>query len=176
MINRIDEAHCDLIYGLAVSLKPTFVLELGYGEGASARALWAAMQFNDNGCRYTLVDDWRAHGGHAPGLVPELLGVDLEVLSMTEADFYSTFPQTDSYDLILSDADHEHSHQWFEQSLAMLRAPGLLIYHDVANPNHPNLAKLVLEANVRGFSHLVFSKSSRPDEQCERGLLIISKP
>lgn len=174
MTNAIDDAHCALIYGLAVSLKPKSVLELGYGEGASARALWAAMQYNANGCRYTLVDDWRGHDGQVLD-APPLLGVEVEILSMPEEEFYRS-TVSGSYDLILSDADHEHADQWFDQSLAMVRAPGLLIYHDVTNPNHPNLTKLILEANLRGYSHLVFNRSSRADEACERGLLVISKP
>jgi predicted O-methyltransferase YrrM len=166
MTSPIDQAHCDLIYGLAVSLKPTSVLELGYGQGASFRALWKALTYNEINCRYTLLDDWRAHSGKP---APELKGLPLEILSMSEAEFYNDHAKPCSYDLILSDADHGHAHEWFSQSLDMLRSPGLLIYHDAANPDHPNMGDL----DLTGLSFLIFNKSSRPEENCERGLLVI---
>jgi predicted O-methyltransferase YrrM len=171
MTNPIDQAHCELIYGLAVSLKPRAILELGYGQGASARALWRAVVYNGIQCQYDLVDDWRDHAGRIP---QELEGME-KIFSMTEVEFYRTNFEFECYDLILSDADHEHAHQWFDQSLAMLRSPGLLIYHDVCNPNHPALGDLISRADSAGLSRLVFNKNSRPGEQCNRGLLVISK-
>jgi predicted O-methyltransferase YrrM len=170
MTNPIDQAHCYLIYGLACSLKPTSILELGYGEGSSSRALRAAMHFNEIPCRYVVVDDWRAHGGQIPFELNKA-----EVFSMTEEAFYNGPAKGESFDLILSDADHEHSDGWFEQSLSILRSPGLLIYHDVTNPNHPNLATLAQRAMTAHYDILLFNKSSRAGEQCERGLLVISK-
>jgi predicted O-methyltransferase YrrM len=166
--NPIDQAHCDLIYGLTVSLKPAAILELGYGKGASFKALWHALVYNGLNCHYTLVDDWRAHAGHPPHELDEL---PMEILSMTEAQFYKDHAKPHSYDLILSDADHLHAHEWFAQSLEMVRQPGLLIYHDASNPDHRNL----MELDLRGLRYLLFNKSSRPEEWCERGLLVISK-
>jgi predicted O-methyltransferase YrrM len=165
MIEGIDKAHCDLIYGLAVSLKPKSVLEIGYGQGNSFEALWKALAYNNINFRYTLVDDWRGHQGRP---APELDGLPIEILSMTEEAFYREHSDQ-SYNIILSDADHGHAHQWFEQSLEMVRAPGLLIYHDASNPNHPNLGEL----NLFGHCWALFNRSSRPDEHCERGLLVI---
>lgn len=171
MLSSIDQAHCDLIYGLAVSLKPVNILEIGYGEGASARALWDAMCFNGNLCRYTIVDNWLGHQGKPPIEVQEH-----EIYSMSEEEFYRDRADSDySYDLILSDADHGQADRWFDLSLRMLRSPGLLIYHDVTNANHPNLRRLITMAITAGLPSLIFDKSTRPDEHCERGLLIISK-
>jgi predicted O-methyltransferase YrrM len=173
MTNPIDEAHCDLIYGLAVSLKPSNILELGYGQGASARALWKAMGYNQIECRYTVIDDWRDYSGKPSHDLDDL---PIKILSMTEEEFYRSHPEPNSYDLIVSDADHENSHRWFYQTFGMLRAPGLLIYHDVTNPNHPNLGGLIEKTKKAGLSYMVFNRSSRPGEECGRGLLIISMP
>jgi predicted O-methyltransferase YrrM len=181
--NPIDRCHCDLIYGLAVSLKPTRILELGYGEGASARALWAAMIYNGRDCWYVLVDDWRStqpqfplSERHPPKTLVALAPRQTQFFTMLEADFYDSMkPESDLYELILSDCDHENAHLYYQDSLRLLKPGGLLIYHDVTNPNHPKLKSIVTQANESGYPTLVFNKSSRPDEECQRGLLVIRK-
>jgi predicted O-methyltransferase YrrM len=99
-----------------------------------------------------------------------------QVFSMSEEEFYrSSQGKKDLYDLILSDADHGQAETWFDQSVQLLRDGGILVYHDYANPNHPNLATIPGRAMSKELSFLCFASSSRNDEACERGLLVIQK-
>ena len=177
MINPIDEAHCDLIYGLAVSLKPETVLELGYGRGHSMGSIWQAIGFNRvRTTSYTLLDNWSDHGGKVPDYLAkrcEMAWFKTEILSMEEEDFWLHCPIVPgTLDLLVSDADHGHADKSFPQAVELMRPGGIMIYHDIANVNHPNLNNIPLYCSLRRIDFMIFKKSSREDEQCERGIFV----
>jgi len=170
----IDAAHCDLLYGLIRAQKPESVLELGFGEGASCLAMRRALLENGTPtARYVLVDDWTDWGGLPFAAATDLRGVTL--IEQSEETFVLSCQER--FDFILSDADHQRTERWFERTYSDLLAPGgILCYHDVNNPDFPNLRTLVDTCRENGLRYVVFDRSSSPGERCERGLLVIFKP
>jgi hypothetical protein len=57
-IIKIDRAHADPLFGLVRSMKPSKLLELGYGGGRSCTATLSAAANSENYPEYTLVDNW----------------------------------------------------------------------------------------------------------------------
>jgi predicted O-methyltransferase YrrM len=165
----IDQAHCDLIYGLIVSLKPRDVLEFGLGSGASATAIAKGLLFNDLKCSYTIVDNWHDWKGVEPGFHLEALEFPLPIIvNQDETEFCNTL-EKDSYDFILSDADHANAEKNAGKLYYALRSPGIMIFHDVCNPGWPNLR--VLKGSYA--NSVLFNKNSRDGEECDRGLLVV---
>lgn len=169
----IDKAHCDLIYGLVVSAKPRDVLELGYGTGASSLSISEALEYNENAlfnsakelqAKYTIVDNWNDWNGEEPDIHQHRFSL----VTMDETEFCSNL-QKDSYDFILSDADHANAEKNAGKLFYALRSPGILIFHDVTNPGWPNL-RVLLGSYANS---VLFNKSSRQNEECDRGLLVI---
>lgn len=190
---EIDICHAHLIDGLVRSSKPERILECGFGGGRSHRAIAHAAKYNENMPHYTLVDSWHDWGGDMP---PEVHAVIKEhqlnhitkdakvnvfksftTHSMTEQQFIDCARKdTIKYDFIMMDADHQHSHEWAEQVCdELLTSPGILIYHDV-DGSYPGLATLPgLLRHKPGYDTVVFNKSTREDEECKRGLLVVFK-
>ena len=170
----IDDAHADLIYGLVCALKPDSVLELGYGEGRSCQAILCGLRANGNRdkARYVLVDDWTDWGGeHPQSDLPD--GITL--VEQSEREF--TYSCTESFDFIFSDADHQQAEQWFIHTYTVLLKPGgVLCYHDVVNPDFPNLREIVNECERLSLRYVLFDRNSIAGERCDRGLLVIFKP
>lgn len=164
----IDRAHCDLIYGLVVSSKPRDVLELGWGTGASARVIASALSYNGGTCSYTLVDNWHDWGGKMP---EGLEGWEPAIHMKDETEFCSSL-EKDSYDFILSDADHGNAEKNADALYCALRYGGVLIFHDVCNPGWPNLHSLQTKPY---WNSVLFDKNSRDGEECDRGLLVVFK-
>lgn len=170
----IDAAHCDLLYGLIRAQKPGSVLELGFGTGASCVAMRRALLENGtSSARYVLVDDWTDWGGLPFAAATDLRGVTL--IEQSEEAFVLSCQER--FDFILSDADHQRAERWFARTYCDLLAPGgTLCYHDVCNPDYPNLGTIVAQCQARGLRYVVFDRSSQEWERCERGLLVIFKP
>ncbi len=174
---KIDDCHVSLIFSLVKSHKPNSVLELGFGSGNSAKAILSACGYNQKKCKYTLVDNWMDFGRKIPDEFQEYLDENwtIDVVTSEEKDYIDSCSET--FDFILSDADHSSCHRWFDRVYNDILNPGgILIYHDVTSPEYKNLYGIVVVCALKGLSHVVFSKSSRPDERCERGLLVIFKP
>lgn len=168
----VDAAHCDLLFGLVRAHKPSRVLEFGFGAGASARAIQTAIRSNGNRASHTIVDDWTDWGGQRP---EGLDGSGIRFVEASEVDF--TYACTEAFDLIFSDADHQNAESWFIHTYTVLLRPGgILCYHDVCNPDFPNLWYIVEECRRLGLSYMIFYKNSVAGERCERGLLVIFKP
>ena len=170
-IVAIDECHIDLIYGFAVALKPNNILELGYGSGRTTNALIRACDKNNLG-KITLVDSW--YDWH--GSKPDLNGIEnnsrIELIVSTEENFVRNC--NNKFDLIVSDADHTSSHQWWQQTIDLLNEGGIALFHDVTNNDFPNLKNIILQSEVK-YKTKVFNKSSSSHERCERGLLVLFK-
>lgn len=166
---KLDECHLKLIKGVALALKPINLLELGIGSGATTRALLEAIDFNQLG-HLTSVDNWHDWGGERPLDLPE--HTHLTVVECSEKEFITSC--TNFYDLIVSDADHYNSHLWCDKTLSLLRPGGVAFFHDVANPDFPNLQAVLNYVKQEGYFYKLFTRSSLAVERCERGLLLVT--
>jgi len=174
----IDQCHAALVYGVAVSQKPKRILELGYGSGRVTDMIQRARSFNGHASHYVLVDSWLDWGGTPPqGIAVRREYGEIEIITSTEEDFVKGCK--DQFDLIFSDADHLRSHEWFPEVIEKLLAPmGIAFFHDVMSPDYPNLRQTLhwLLSNAhKGYVARVFDESSRNDERCDRGLLMVMK-
>jgi predicted O-methyltransferase YrrM len=112
-----------------------------------------------------------------PDGVIEKYQAKVEIVTSGEKEF--VFSCQNTYDLIMSDGDHQQADQWFEHVFDKLVNPGgVLIYHDInlvdANA-FQNLIEIYNRVKAHGLSHYLFNKNSRNDERCQRGLLVIFK-
>lgn len=168
---KMDQCHLDLIYGLLVSHKPGKVLELGMGSGVATDVILRAFRYNGLPLDLTCVDNWLDWQGKKPQDVAQYEAAGVKVITAGEKEF--VFSCSEKFDFIVSDADHDHAQDWFDRTLSLLRPGGVLIYHDVTNPDFRNLYSIYLSAKNANLSHFLFNTSSREEEKCERGLLII---
>lgn len=195
---KIDVAHADLLHGLVRAAKPTRVLELGFGGGRACVQILRGLALNRQAAQYVLVDNWTDWDGMRPAildvamedsamLAPE---VKTTVITADEGEFVRNYlaprsadpdsakgyEASSRLDFIMSDADHHHSHEWFNEVYMRMLAPGgTMVVHDV-DGTYPGLANLPKVLATWGVPHKVFDRSSRPDERCGRGLLVIFKP
>lgn len=174
-IVAIDEAHAALVQALVLSRKPRSVLELGFGAGASCRAILKGLRYNTSPASFHVVDNWIDHKGVPPEEIkkPEYDGV--RFVNSGEHEYVSTCDKT--FQFIFSDADHLRTQEWFELVYDKLLEPeGILVYHDVSNARlFPNLLRIYSDSIRRNYHHMLFNYNSRPDERCDRGLLVIFK-
>jgi len=157
-----------LIQGIAMASKPKRCLELGYGEGVSYEALRTSRFYNTVG-EVHIVDNWLDFNGKPQTFYPWPW---LTIITANEKDFLKGCA-SDQYDLIVSDADH--SGTWFEEHFRVAREGANLFFHDVTNPNYPNLMGALDLASHRGYPWQLFNKSTFQGERCERGLLWVQK-
>jgi predicted O-methyltransferase YrrM len=178
---KIDWAHAGLLEGLVSSGKPKKILELGVGGGRSLESILKGIEYNSQPYEYTLVDNWGDWGGVMPPEVTELYQEKVHnIITSDEKDF--VFSCQEKFDFIMSDADHYRADQWFEYVYDnLLNDNGILIYHDVNMDDHWyagnffNLRNIYEAVKTKKISHRLFNVSSLPEEQCERGLLVIFK-
>lgn len=181
----MDLCHIQLIAATAGALKPNRVLELGFGSGLLTNEVMAALARFNIKADYELVDSWLDWDGKEPehlDYYKKNYPFQFKITQSTEKDFIDQFRNSDMkpYDLIISDADHHHSHEWFMFVIqSMLADGGVAFFHDVSGPDFANL-----HANIEALQSIeydeydwkVFNKSTRIDERCERGLLMVLKP
>ena len=172
---KIDQNHAEFVRTLVACHKPRRVLEFGFGAGEATRAILAGLAYNRQAFEYTLVDNWLDFGGVPPAAAGALAAQGVSVVTGSERDFVQSC-QT-SFDLVFSDADHHHTHEWFDQVYAcMVARGGVLIYHDVTNSaGFPNLLRIYHDVLANGHHHVLFNGNSAPGERCDRGLLVIFK-
>lgn len=173
-IVKIDHAHSQFIKSLVMCSKPKTILEIGLGGGESADAIIDGIIFNELATNYTIVDNWLDFDYQMPNIVQEKYSKYANLITSGEYEFVHQC--TDSFDLIMSDADHSHSQIWFDHVFNNLLNPGgYLIYHDVTNAAYPNLFKIVESATRKNLNFFIFNKNSLPSERCDRGLIVIKK-
>jgi predicted O-methyltransferase YrrM len=172
---QIDVAHADLLRGLVVASKPTSVLEMGFGAGHATDAILSGLEYNKTPYNYTLVDNWMDFGHQIPDIVQEKYASKVNVVTSNEREF--VFNCKDKFDLIMSDADHHTTDQWFEYVFdQLLDDNGILCYHDVTLTSmFPNLLNIVKKCEEFNLRHKVFNKDSLEGEMCFRGFLVIFK-
>lgn len=180
---EIDIAHAQLIKGLICSAKSENILEFGFGGGRSCEAILQAAEYNQNRPNYTLVDCWLDWDGIEPGGFNTVKDKYLEytrgisLIAMREKEAVEKLIQEGrKFDFIMSDADHEHTHEWAENVFNdLLESPGILIYHDADNKQYPGIKEIRHMDSFEGSARLLFNRKTRKDEACERGLLVIFK-
>jgi predicted O-methyltransferase YrrM len=169
---QIDYCHQDFIYGCVVAKKPKNILELGLGTGETTEKLIDGIHYNNNDARLTVVDnlcDWQ---GKQPSL-PDKFRYYLDFKVSDEKSFVEACP-TDTYDFLVSDADHQSAHDRFEQLCRIVKHDGFMFFHDTNTPGvYPILATFKEQAEQRGLPCFQFTESSSQFEQCERGLLFL---
>lgn len=168
--DRIDRCHLELIRGVGYSLKPQHILELGIGSGEGTKVLLDVIDYNGWGDLIS-VDNWYDWQGVRPEGLPE--HHKLKIVEASEEEYVTSC--TDKYDLILSDADHNNSHKWVTKTLDLLRPKGVAFFHDVTNPDFPNLQLVINHIKQTGYFHRIFTCSSKTTEWCYRGMLMIWK-
>jgi len=103
--------------------------------------------------------------------------VGVNVVAPVEEYLFVSGCPSESYDFLISDADHLNSGTWIDEHLRIVRPGGFLFFHDTNQIDEfPNMALIGKRVKELGLCHYHFKKSSRPDEQCERGWLFVMKP
>lgn len=192
---EIDVCHALLVDGLVRSFKPTNILECGFGGGRSHNAIARGASYNKNKPKYTLVDSWHDWNFQMPNEVHEAVKrhslnhkhheaeentfSHFSIVTANEGDFVrdAINKKDDKYDFIMSDADHQHTNEWaVDVYIHLLTSPGFLIYHDADNDGYPNLKLIKGYMDDRLAHTIMFNRSTRDDEECARGLLVVYKP
>jgi predicted O-methyltransferase YrrM len=167
----VDLAHNALLLGAVASLKPDQVLELGLGAGYTSQAILQALTWNQKG-RLTIVDNWYDWQGTEPPHAQPFREAGVMIVISDEGSFVKRC-KANAYDFLVSDADHVRSHLWLDEHLRIVRPGGLMFFHDTANADFPNLAEIVAGVQKRKLCHYHFTATSRPDERCHRGWLMV---
>lgn len=170
----MDEAHISLIASTIRAAKPERILEVGVGSGRCTAALLAAIDCNQMG-HVIAVDNWRDWEGVEPEHVEPLRQRGAQVMRLTEQEAIAAFA-SDSFQVIVSDADHHHAGEWLPEYVRVLSPGGFIFFHDTNQPNYPSLYELPNRLQRRGFACHHFTACSRQDERCGRGLLMAQKP
>jgi predicted O-methyltransferase YrrM len=171
-IVAMDENHIQLIGSLIKCSKPQSVLEIGIGTGLVTKTILESFEYNQIKPNLTCVDNFYDWSGNAPAGFETYENV-INFISSDERNFIYNCKQ--KYDFIVSDADHHHTNEWVEQTLGILNTNGILIYHDVTNGSFPNLYSIIEYVKRNNINYILFDKSSRIEERCDRGLLVIYK-
>mgnify|MGYP006275148527 CR=1 FL=1 len=175
---EMDAVHINLIKSTAMALKARDMLELGIGSGKVTTALLEASMATGYG-QVTVVDNWIDWGGAQPptihGAAPYIFVNRLQTITQSEKDFIEKQQGVTQFDLIVSDADHQHSHEWWRKTMALLKYGGVAFFHDVCNKDFPKLNTMVYDIDAAGYHTKIFNASSHPFERCERGLLMAWK-
>ncbi len=170
----IDLNHAVLLFGVALASKPQRVLNLGVGPGVSAITLLHALRHNSGGAHLVAVDNNYDLGGNMPqGVVDQLRNDGVEVVISDEKTYVHECP-TDSFDLILSDADHDHAGEWVDEILRIARSNAFIFVHDADNKHYPNLREYERRSAELGLPYYLFNKGGNGTERApETGFLMI---
>jgi predicted O-methyltransferase YrrM len=168
----IDCAHNIFVIGAVLSKKPKNILELGIGTGYLSTSLVHALKYNQTG-QLTSVDNWFDTHGWEPRFGAELREAGVEVVCASEEEFVRQAP-TDAYDFLISDADHQRSWCWLDEHIRIVEHNGMMFFHDTNQPDmFPGLAELESRVKKLGLPFYHFTRSSREDELCNRGILFV---
>jgi predicted O-methyltransferase YrrM len=168
----IDRAHNVFLIGAVLSKKPRNVLELGIGTGYLTMSLIHALRYNGVG-QLTSVDNWFDTHGIEPKFGADLRAAGVKIVFSGEKEFLQQ-ARSSSFDFLISDADHQNSAEWFDHHIRVVERDGLMFFHDTNLPDmFPGIAKLEARTKELGFPYYHFTESSRPDENCGRGMLFV---
>jgi predicted O-methyltransferase YrrM len=170
----VDLNHAILMLGALMSSKPKNILEIGIGTGFCSELLLQGIEYNQFG-RLTCVDNLYDLGGNLPvSILDSLINRGVSVIEKNEKDFVSSCRENE-YDFLVSDGDHNNAHEWCEQIFKIIKPNSIMFFHDISNPSY-SLMKYKEEADALNKPNILFNVSSRKDENCERGwLMVINK-
>lgn len=184
----IDIAHAILLYGVILSQKPKNILELGIGTGVASETILNAIKYNSIECNYDAVDFCMAFSEETKRYeyqgdwayptreyIEKLRNENINLIGLDEKVFVENC-ESNKYDLIISDADHNRAGEWAEHIFRICKPNGIIFMHDTAGNWYPSLQKYIEYINKYSIPHYSFEKTSRDDERCQRGwLMIINK-
>lgn len=171
----LDYAHAHLIAGLVLAHKPLKVLELGVGSAYLTSVVLEALRENGRG-RLTSVDNFFDWNGKKPFHIIDLqeTNPDWDLIVEDESIFLQRSP-SEAYTFIISDGDHTRGYQT-APDLFRTAAPGsVLVFHDTSSEIFRLLARLPKRCRQLGFDNFHFNSKSKPEENTDRGLLVVGK-
>ena len=169
----IDLAHGMSIFGSLLSAKPQHILELGIGTGFITSLLLQGIEYNTVG-DLTCVDNFHDLGGNLPEeTLKRIAQSGVKVIAPKGEREFILETLDNSYDFLVSDADHNHSGEWAEETFRIIKPDSFMFFHDVNNEGYPNLRNYQTLAEKLGKPYFLFKDSSRSDEECGRGLLMV---
>lgn len=175
-IVALDRCHNIFLIGALLSKKPENVLELGIGTAYVTLSLIHAIAYNKKG-KLTCVDNFLDWGGQKPEWIDKIREAGVNVVAPVEEKEFVSNCASDTYDFLISDADHTNSGLWVNEHLRITQHDGFMFFHDtnLHNTNlkdmFPNLVLVEKRIKELGLPYYHFTDNSRPDEKCERGWL-----
>jgi len=169
----IDRNHNLFLMGALLSKKPENVLELGIGTGYVTWSLIFGIAYNQKG-KLTSVDnllDWK---GEEPEGIQSIRDAGVHVIApLGEKEFLDQC-ENDTYDFIISDADHLNADSWIDEYFRVAIKDSFLFFHDTNQAQrYPNLLNIEKRIKELRFPYFHFTENSRPDENCHRGWLFV---
>lgn len=169
----IDLGHAFLLFAVAICSKPKDILNLGVGPGVSVNSLVKSVKFNGFG-HITAVDNKHDLGGNmSQGVLDDLAKNGVNIIFSPEKE-YVYGCQSDSFDLIVSDADHYHAGEWVDEIFRIARPNAFIFVHDANNNDFPGLRCYGERAKELGYPHYLFNKGGRATDRAPKtGWLMI---
>jgi len=172
----IDICHAFLLFGIILSQKPKNILELGIGTGVGSETILNALKYNQQEYIYDALDNLHDLGGNLSNDYINRLKENKVNIIISDEKSYVEKCENNKYDLIISDADHLNAGDWVEHIIRISKNNGIIFCHDVSSEGFPSLKKYIHYVKDNSIPHYLFNSSSRQDEKCERGwLMIINK-
>lgn len=170
----IDISHGVLIFGTMLSAKPEKILEIGIGTGFITNFLLDGISYNQKGI-LTSIDNFYDLGGNLPNHVLQSLKQknNINIIAPIEEKEFVLSSKNDEYDFLVSDGDHVHSGEWVDEIFRIMSPNAFMFFHDVNNSGFPGLMNYKILADKYNKPNYLFTQSSRNDEQCHRGLLMV---
>lgn len=170
----IDVAHGMLILGSLMSSKSKNILEIGIGTGFVTSMLLNAIEYNQIGS-LTSIDNFHDLGGNLPNQVLENLKTkpNIKIIAPVEEKDFVFSCEENSFDFLVSDGDHLHAGEWTDQIFKIMVPDSIMFFHDVNNPGYSNLKNYKTRADELNKPNFLFKESSRVDEDCHRGILMV---
>jgi len=180
----IDIAHAMLLFGVLLSQKPKNILELGIGTGVVSETILNAMKYNSTDYKYDaldncfLISDWvsgawdRAGGYPTRNYINRLKNENVNLIGDDEGNYVRNC-ESNKYDLIISDADHTYAGERAEHIFRICKPNGIIFFHDICCKEYVSLHKYIEYVNKNSIPHYIFNQSSRNDEICHRGWLMV---
>lgn len=167
----LDRCHNIFLIGALLSKKPENILELGIGTAYVTLSLIHAIAYNKKG-RLTSVDNFNDWGGQEPEWIDKIKKAGVNVVAPAEEKEFVSNCASDTYDFLISDADHFNSGLWVNEHLRIIQHDGFMFFHDTnLKEEFPNLMLIEKRIKELGLPYYHFTDNSRPDEHCERGWL-----
>ena len=170
-VGTIDRCHSILLFGALISKKPENVLELGVGIGYVTNAIALALKYNGKG-KLTSVDNWCDSYDIEPKWINRFRKLGVRIPAPVSEEDFVRKSHSDTFDFIVSDADHLNAHKWIDETLRILKNDGFAFFHDTNNKEY-KLDLVVERVKELGLPHYHFIEKSRPDEKNDRGWLFV---